>query len=338
MAPSTTRTSQIEAFVKRVIKENELPATVWITTDRREALKDADYVIVTFQVGGVERLRGRLQDSAEVRRGPVHRRHAGAGRRLPRPAQHPRPARHGPRHGGAVPGRDHAQVRQPDGGELLGARQRQVSFVGLCHGVQTTIELIAGYVDVPKSEIDYICAGINHMDWFLTLEHKGEDLYPLLRSALRAARVLQEREGARRGLPPLRLLHDRDHRPPGRVRALVPQEPEGAGPLLRRAGLRRRERRLLQLVRHVGEEVRGQETSWTGSPRSCGRAASSTARTSSRRWRRAAVQVHGQRAQRRLHRQPAGRLLRRGARSSWTAPACTRRSWASCRRSAPRCA
>jgi alpha-galactosidase len=34
---------------------------------------------------------------------------------------------------------------------------------------------------VPKEEISYICGGINHMDWFLTLEHKGRDLYPALR-------------------------------------------------------------------------------------------------------------------------------------------------------------
>ena len=56
-----------------------------------------------------------------------------------------------------------------------------VQFVGLCHGVQTTLDLISGYCDVPKSEIDFLCAGINHMGWFLKIEHKGQDLYPLLR-------------------------------------------------------------------------------------------------------------------------------------------------------------
>jgi alpha-galactosidase len=56
-----------------------------------------------------------------------------------------------------------------------------VPFVGLCHGVQTTLDLIAGYCEVPKEEITYLCGGINHMDWFLTLEHEGRDLYPKLR-------------------------------------------------------------------------------------------------------------------------------------------------------------
>ena len=53
MAPSTSRTAQVEGFAQRVIKDNRLPAKVWKTTDRREALDGADYVIATFQVGGV---------------------------------------------------------------------------------------------------------------------------------------------------------------------------------------------------------------------------------------------------------------------------------------------
>jgi len=57
----------------------------------------------------------------------------------------------------------------------------KVSFVGLCHGVQTTLDLIARYCGVPKDAITYSCGGINHMDWFLSLSHKGRDLYPTLR-------------------------------------------------------------------------------------------------------------------------------------------------------------
>jgi alpha-galactosidase len=56
-----------------------------------------------------------------------------------------------------------------------------LQFVGLCHGVQTTMDLIGSYTGVPKAEIDYLAAGINHMAWFLRLEHRGRDLYPTLR-------------------------------------------------------------------------------------------------------------------------------------------------------------
>ena len=54
MAPSRKRTPYVESFVKKVIEANDLPAKVWVTTDQREAIKDADYVITTFQVGGVQ--------------------------------------------------------------------------------------------------------------------------------------------------------------------------------------------------------------------------------------------------------------------------------------------
>ena len=53
MAPSTRHTRQVAAFLNKVIEKEGLPAKVWITTDRREALKDADYVVLTFQIGGM---------------------------------------------------------------------------------------------------------------------------------------------------------------------------------------------------------------------------------------------------------------------------------------------
>ena len=144
-----------------------------------------------------------------------------------------------------------------------------VPFVGLCHGVQTTLDLISGYVDVPKSEIDFLCAGINHMAWFLRSGARGQGPLSPAARALRAARVLRQRKGARRGLPPLRLLHDRVHRPSVRVPALVPQEPEGARPVLRRARLWRRDGRLLQLVRVRRATSTATRTSWPTNRSNC---------------------------------------------------------------------
>ena len=155
--------------------------------------------------------------------------------------------------------------------------------VGLCHGVQTTLDLIAGYCGIAdKHAITYTCGGINHMDWFLRLEHEGRDLYPGTAREVRAARVLQEREGARRGLPPLRLLHDRVDRAPERVRALVPQEPGGARPLLRRAGVRRRERAPTTRGARPWPRSTPWSTRWSSRTPPATAAASSTARGS---WR-----------------------------------------------------
>ena len=82
----------------------------------------------------------------------------------------------------AKPGAIMLQYANPMAGNCLALGQAtDVPFVGLCHGVQTTLDLIAGYCEVPKEEITFPCGGINHMDWFLTLEHQGRDLYPMLR-------------------------------------------------------------------------------------------------------------------------------------------------------------
>ncbi|MEM6458845.1 MAG: alpha-glucosidase/alpha-galactosidase [Planctomycetota bacterium] len=53
----------------------------------------------------------------------------------------------------------------------------QVPVVGLCHSVQGTSHLLAKLADVPYDELDWECAGINHLAWFTKLRHRGEDLY-----------------------------------------------------------------------------------------------------------------------------------------------------------------
>src|SRR5512133_3727129 len=57
MALTHTRLDKMHAFVRRMIQENGIDATVTATTTLREALKDADYVVVMLQAGGVEEFR-----------------------------------------------------------------------------------------------------------------------------------------------------------------------------------------------------------------------------------------------------------------------------------------
>jgi alpha-galactosidase len=52
--------------------------------------------------------------------------------------------------------------------------------VGLCHSVQGTSHLLADRLGIPYAQLDWECAGINHLAWFTTLRHKGKDLYPRL--------------------------------------------------------------------------------------------------------------------------------------------------------------
>jgi len=183
MSPTESKLRRMEAFGRRMIQANGLNASVWATTNRQEAIRDADFVVVMIQVGGLEAfeldylipLKYGVDQCIGDSLGP-----GGIFRGLR-----------------TIPvlvdiARDMRQLAKPDAVMLQYANPMaanclalglagSVPFVGLCHGVQTTLDLIAGYCGVPKEDIVYTCGGINHMDWFLRLEHKGRDLYPLLR-------------------------------------------------------------------------------------------------------------------------------------------------------------
>jgi alpha-galactosidase len=64
-----------------------------------------------------------------------------------------------------------------------------VKTVGLCHSVQGTAEQLAHDIGIPIGEINYLCAGINHMAFYLRFERNGEDLYPLIRNVVKEGRV-----------------------------------------------------------------------------------------------------------------------------------------------------
>lgn len=67
-------------------------------------------------------------------------------------------------------------------------RASNIRAVGLCHSVQGTAEQLAADIGVPIEEINYLCAGINHMAFYLKFERDGEDLYPRIRRVLEEGR------------------------------------------------------------------------------------------------------------------------------------------------------
>ncbi len=183
MSPTPTKLKRMEAFGKRMVKDNGLAAKVWATTHRQEAIKDADFVVVMIQVGGVEAFGIDYQIPLKYGVDQCIGDSLGPGgvfrglRSIPVLVDIARDMEKL-----AKPGAIMLQYANPMAGNCLAlGKASNVSFVGLCHGVQTTLDLIAGYCRVPKDEITYTCGGINHMDWFLSLQHKGRDLYPMLR-------------------------------------------------------------------------------------------------------------------------------------------------------------
>jgi alpha-galactosidase len=184
MSPTESKLRRMEAFGKRMLADNGLPGSVWATTDRKEAIRDADFVVVMIQVGGfhaygvdyeiplrygVDQCIGDTLGPGGVFRGQRH---------IPVLVDIAKDME-----ALAKPGAVMLQYANPMAANCLAlGKVSPVPFVGLCHGVQTTLDLIAGYCDVPKEEIVFTCGGINHMDWFLRLEHRGRDLYPELRA------------------------------------------------------------------------------------------------------------------------------------------------------------
>ena len=59
----------------------------------------------------------------------------------------------------------------------------EIKTLGLCHSVQGTAEMLAEDLGEKIEDIDYVCAGINHMAFYQKFQKKSnnEDLYPRLK-------------------------------------------------------------------------------------------------------------------------------------------------------------
>jgi alpha-galactosidase len=62
------------------------------------------------------------------------------------------------------------------------ARASPIRCVGLCHSVQGTARDLAADLRIPPGELEYTCAGLNHLAFYLELRHDGRDIYPDLRA------------------------------------------------------------------------------------------------------------------------------------------------------------
>ncbi len=186
------RLAESEVVAKAMIRSVGAGATVSTHTDRRSALDGADFVITAFQVGGYEPctvtdfeipkqygLRQTIADTLGV---------GGIMRGL----------RTVPVLWGVAqdmmqlcPDATLLQYVNPMAINTWGLTERfpALKHVGLCHSVQNTVEELAHDLDLPKADIRYKVAGINHVAFFLKLEHEGRDLYPALRQGYHAGHL-----------------------------------------------------------------------------------------------------------------------------------------------------
>ena len=183
----------ITQLTERDIKANQKPAKVIATTERREAIEGADYVLNVSRIGGL----GAFQLDVDI------------------------PLKYGVDQcvgdticaGGIMYGqrnipqtlafcKDIREVASADAFFFNYANPNSmntwaaigyggVQTIGLCHGVvhghsqiAEVIELLvngelqpgdSGFTPVTKRDVDIICAGINHQTWYIRARYKGED-------------------------------------------------------------------------------------------------------------------------------------------------------------------
>lgn len=173
-------------IVRQVVREkggNEDHVTA--TLERREAIRDANYVVNTVQVGGFEAtltdfnvpkkygLKQTIADTTGI--GGIMR----ALRTMPVLEGILRDMEE------LAPEAWLLNYTNPMAMLVWGAsRLSSVRSVGLCHSIPNTAGQLSSYMDVPCEELRYRAAGINHFAFFLELRRNGKDLYPRLREAM----------------------------------------------------------------------------------------------------------------------------------------------------------
>ena len=168
----------VAALCQKDIDSNGLKIKIHSTTDRKEALKGAKYVISCVRIGGIEA----FETDINI------------------------PLRYGVDQcvgdtlcaGGIMYGqrgvaatldfcRDIKEVCEdnvlflnyanPNAMMTWAANHYgKVNTIGLCHGVQGGHWQIADALGLRQDEVDIVCAGINHQTWYIRVKHNGEDM------------------------------------------------------------------------------------------------------------------------------------------------------------------
>ena len=183
---------------EKLVQQGGYKATVTATTDRREALKGADAVCVTILCGAtsvwqhdilIPKKYG-IDTNVGDTRGP-----SGIFRAL-RTIPEMLAIAHDMEK--LCPRAIMLNYTNPMA-MLCHAMQREtdIRLTGLCHSVQGTAAMIEGWLGLKPGQMDYQCAGINHMAWYLKLEHRGRDIYPKLKRVVSTNKAVYNQEQVR---------------------------------------------------------------------------------------------------------------------------------------------
>ena len=189
----------VTQLCQRDLEANGVDTKIHATTNRREAFKDANYVINAVRIGMLEA----FESDIEI------------------------PLRYGVDQcvgdtlciGGIMYGqrvvaamldfcKDMREVSAPEVLHLNYSNPNAmatwacnayggVPTIGLCHGEMVGEYQIAEVLGIPRDDMDFICAGINHQTWYISIKHKGEELTGKLLEAFENSPKYMQQEKVR---------------------------------------------------------------------------------------------------------------------------------------------
>jgi alpha-galactosidase len=179
------RLEQSRQIVQSMIDRRGSKATVVATLDRKQAIEESDYVITTFQQGGLDAYTLDIEIPQQygveqcvgdtLGPGGVFR----ALRTIPVLIDICSDIDQ------LAPEALLLNYVNPMAANCWAiAAGTGLPHVGLCHSVQGTSELLAKWIKVPYDDVIFFCAGINHQAFFLEFRTKQEDLYPKILAAV----------------------------------------------------------------------------------------------------------------------------------------------------------
>ncbi len=210
---SATNLDMIAQLAERDIKANDLPAQITTTTDQREAIRDADYVISVIRQGGLRAFQLDIDIPLQYGVDQCVGDTLCAGGIMY--AQRTIPAL-------LSMCKDIREVAKEDALFLNYSNPMAMNVwacnkyggvptIGLCHGVQNghweitrCIELWAkkeGLLgedeSLTRKDVDIVCAGINHQTWYIKVQWRGMDMTPLMLEMFEAHPEYRETEKVR---------------------------------------------------------------------------------------------------------------------------------------------
>ncbi|MBR0459431.1 MAG: alpha-galactosidase [Victivallales bacterium] len=182
--------------VEHIIEAGKYPAKLTVTMDRAEALKGADGVLITILQGGVDIFASDIEIPAKYKvdinvgdtRGP-------SGifrflRTIPPMLEICEDVRK------YCPNAVVLNYTNPMAMlcRAMQSKYPELKITGLCHSVQGTAAMLAGWIGAKMEDVSYRCAGINHQAFYLDFTWKGKDAYPLIHKAITTKKEIYQAE------------------------------------------------------------------------------------------------------------------------------------------------